>query len=134
MGQPVYNRMNNLHGAKDVFRSLLCGYVLQGRDTPSPGDTPYLCRQRNSFGSFNNRLQELNEMEQGALLSNGKTCGCDGDAPPTTECTCPIKATQQQQQQPSVSKESCVWQWTTRNAPLQAKVSDIDDYDDECVM
>lgn len=122
---------------KECFRSLLCGCVLQGRDTPSPGDTPYLCRQRNSFGSFNNRLQELNEMEQGALLSNPKICCCDGD-PPNAECTCPVKTSQQQlQQQPSVSKESCVWQWTTREAApgakRQTKVSDNDDYDDECV-
>ncbi|KAK9680685.1 Cation efflux family [Popillia japonica] len=40
-----------------------------GRDTPSPGDTPYMCRQRTvTVSSTSHRLQELNEMEKGALL------------------------------------------------------------------
>ncbi|XP_034246282.1 zinc/cadmium resistance protein isoform X1 [Thrips palmi] len=40
-----------------------------GRDSPSPGDTPYLCRQRNnSSTNFNNRGEEVNQMERGALL------------------------------------------------------------------
>jgi hypothetical protein len=47
---------------------------MQGRDTPSPGDTPYLCRQRNSAASFNNRVQELSEMESGHLLASAGPC------------------------------------------------------------
>jgi hypothetical protein len=47
---------------------------IQGRDTPSPGDTPYLCRQRNSAASFNNRVQELSEMESGHLLASSTPC------------------------------------------------------------
>jgi hypothetical protein len=48
----------------------------QGRETPSPGETPYLCRQRNSLARSTNSIaggavehQELNEMERGHLLS-----------------------------------------------------------------
>ncbi|GLV35549.1 Zinc transporter 63C [Carabus blaptoides fortunei] len=84
--------------------STCCGPSKQGRDTPSPGDTPYLCRQRNSFGSFNNRLQELNEMEQGALLStdNPKSCECP------TECTCPSSSSGIPCPPYSENKESCV--------------------------
>lgn len=50
--------------------STCCGPSKQGRDSPSPGDTPYLCRQRcGSTASFN-RVQELqSEMESGHLLS-----------------------------------------------------------------
>lgn len=44
-------------------------FVFQGRDTPSPGDTPYLCRQRNSATNAANR-QELNDIEKGALLKD----------------------------------------------------------------
>lgn len=79
----------------------------QGRDSPSPGDTPYLCRQRNSFGNFSSRLQELNEMEQGALLSkkmNGIKCDC----PETNECSCPSNSAGTILVAKSVSKESCV--------------------------
>ncbi|KRT78835.1 hypothetical protein AMK59_8296 [Oryctes borbonicus] len=46
-----------------------CGPSKQGRDTPSPGDTPYMCRQRTvNITATSHRLQELNEMEKGALL------------------------------------------------------------------
>lgn len=79
----------------------------KGRDSPSPGETPYLCRQRNSFGNFSIRLQELNEMEQGALLSkkmNGFKCDC----PESAECSCPSNSTANNTVTQSISKESCV--------------------------
>lgn len=58
----------------------------QGRDTPSPVDTPYMCRQRNTTSvtidttncSQTGNSQE-NEMESGALLgeriSNSRNSG-----------------------------------------------------------
>ncbi|KAF2905976.1 hypothetical protein ILUMI_00207 [Ignelater luminosus] len=65
-----------------------CGPSKQGRDTPSPADTPYLCRQRNSNASLTNRLQEMNELERGALLdvahsSTQSNCGCNPQPPPS---------------------------------------------------
>lgn len=65
--------------------STCCGPSKHGRDTPSPGDTPYLCRQRNnSSASFaasggnaiSTSRAELSEMERGALLG-----GCDCPTP-----------------------------------------------------
>ncbi|KAF0763094.1 zinc transporter 1-like [Aphis craccivora] len=54
-----------------------CGPSKQGRDTPSPVDTPYLCRQRNTTSvtiDTTNNLQTANaqesEMESGALLGD----------------------------------------------------------------
>nr|CAD7424653.1 unnamed protein product [Timema monikensis] len=47
-----------------------------GRDTPSPGDTPYLCRQRTSVAN----LKEMSEMESGHLLEEG-TCQCPQPGP-----------------------------------------------------
>ncbi|CAI6365843.1 unnamed protein product [Macrosiphum euphorbiae] len=54
-----------------------CGPSKQGRDTPSPVDTPYLCRQRNTTSvtiDATNNLQTVNtqesEMESGALLGD----------------------------------------------------------------
>lgn len=55
----------------------------QGRETPSPGDTPYLCRQRanNAATGSNGNVraqqegrstQEVNEMESGRLLGEDK--------------------------------------------------------------
>lgn len=46
----------------------------QGRETPSPGETPYMCRQRNSLARSTGSMaeteqQEVNEMERGHLLS-----------------------------------------------------------------
>lgn len=63
-------------------------FPCQGRDTPSPADTPYLCRQRNSNASLTNRLQEMNELERGALLdvahsSTQSNCGCNPQPPPS---------------------------------------------------
>lgn len=54
-----------------------CGYnlcFLKGRETPSPGETPYMCRQRNSLARSTGSIggteqQEVNEMERGHLLS-----------------------------------------------------------------
>lgn len=70
---------------KPCTLSTCCGPSKHGRDTPSPGDTPYLCRQRNnsaaSFAaSVGNTISasrgELSEMERGALLG-----GCDCPTP-----------------------------------------------------
>jgi len=49
-------------------------YDVQGRETPSPGETPYMCRQRNSLARSTGSIggteqQEVNEMERGHLLS-----------------------------------------------------------------
>lgn len=49
-------------------------YIIQGRETPSPGETPYMCRQRNSLARSTGSIggteqQEVNEMERGHLLS-----------------------------------------------------------------
>ncbi|KAK5643063.1 hypothetical protein RI129_006908 [Pyrocoelia pectoralis] len=57
-----------------------CGPSKQGSDTPSPADTPYLCRQRTST-NLTNHVQEMNELERGALLDRGNPsqqidCNC----------------------------------------------------------
>ncbi|XP_011504829.1 PREDICTED: zinc transporter 1 [Ceratosolen solmsi marchali] len=61
---------------KPCNQATCCGPSKQGRETPSPGETPYLCRQRNSLARSTNSItggavehQELNEMERGHLLS-----------------------------------------------------------------
>lgn len=46
---------------------------IQGRESPSPGETPYMCRQRNSLARSSVIIngpeqQEVNEMERGYLL------------------------------------------------------------------
>ncbi|KAL0273378.1 UNVERIFIED_CONTAM: hypothetical protein PYX00_006059 [Menopon gallinae] len=47
-----------------------CGPSKQGRDSPSPGDTPYLCRQRCGSAASFSRIQALqSDMESGHLLS-----------------------------------------------------------------
>nr|CAD7439303.1 unnamed protein product [Timema bartmani] len=56
--------------------STCCGPSKHGRDTPSPGDTPYLCRQRTSVAN----LKEMSEMESGHLLEEG-TCQCPQPGP-----------------------------------------------------
>lgn len=54
---------------KPCALSTCCGPSKHGRDSPSPGDTPYMCRQRSNAGAnFNNRGEEVNQMERGALL------------------------------------------------------------------
>ncbi|XP_058802888.1 proton-coupled zinc antiporter SLC30A1 [Phymastichus coffea] len=67
---------------KSCNQATCCGPSKQGRETPSPGETPYLCRQRSNLGRSSNSIagavlsgvttseqQELNEMERGHLLS-----------------------------------------------------------------
>ncbi|KAJ8953806.1 hypothetical protein NQ318_006654 [Aromia moschata] len=52
--------------------------LAQGRDTPSPNNTPYICRQRTSTGIPGN--EEMNELEKGVLLENGHLsmqCDCE---------------------------------------------------------
>ncbi|XP_075235037.1 solute carrier family 30 member 1 [Lycorma delicatula] len=61
---------------KPCALSTCCGPSKHGRDSPSPGETPYLCRQRNnSSASFERAGQGvgLSEMERGALLGS---CAC----------------------------------------------------------
>ncbi|XP_049837813.1 zinc transporter 1 [Schistocerca gregaria] len=55
---------------KPCALSTCCGPSKHGRETPSPGDTPYLCRQRSSAASLGTRQQELSEMESGRLLGS----------------------------------------------------------------
>ncbi|CAD6245221.1 GSCOCG00013589001-RA-CDS [Cotesia congregata] len=69
---------------KPCNQATCCGPSKQGRETPSPGETPYMCRQRNSLARSNIAIsgiginassnggqehQEVNEMERGYLLS-----------------------------------------------------------------
>ncbi|KAJ8984426.1 hypothetical protein NQ317_012489 [Molorchus minor] len=49
----------------NCVKNTCCGPSKQGRDTPSPNNTPYVCRQRTSA------TQEVNELEKGNLLENG---------------------------------------------------------------
>ncbi|KAF4518745.1 hypothetical protein B566_EDAN006148 [Ephemera danica] len=68
---------------KPCALSTCCGPSKQGRETPSPGDTPYLCRQRGQAGGSSHSVRatqlesrpentrsahEVNEMENGRLL------------------------------------------------------------------
>ncbi|XP_012286583.1 zinc transporter 1 [Orussus abietinus] len=59
---------------KPCNQATCCGPSKQGRETPSPRETPYMCRQRNSLARSTGSLadpeqQEVNEMERGHLLS-----------------------------------------------------------------
>ncbi|KAL1110083.1 hypothetical protein AAG570_008161 [Ranatra chinensis] len=60
---------------KPCTLSTCCGPSKAGRETPSPGDTPYLCRQRNCSSTMSlptvGGRGELSEMERGALLEGG---------------------------------------------------------------
>lgn len=47
-------------------KNTCCG-ATKGRETPSPNNTPYMCRQRNSAASIPNH-EDMNEMEKGVLL------------------------------------------------------------------
>ncbi|KAJ8683443.1 hypothetical protein QAD02_019235 [Eretmocerus hayati] len=78
-----------------------CGPSKQGRETPSPAETPYLCRQRSTIARSNNSIagtttehQELNEMERGHLLSqqNPPVQIIAPSAPPT-HLACPLAPT-----------------------------------------
>lgn len=55
--------------------STCCGPSKQEKENSSPGDTPYMCRQRNcstlSLPALSAR-GELSEMERGSLLDNGR--------------------------------------------------------------
>ncbi|XP_076252606.1 solute carrier family 30 member 1 isoform X1 [Rhynchophorus ferrugineus] len=51
----------------NCVKNTCCG-PSKGRDTPTPNNTPYLCRQRNSSSSVN---QGVSEMEKGNLLEKG---------------------------------------------------------------
>ncbi|XP_015599346.1 zinc transporter 1 [Cephus cinctus] len=46
-----------------------CGPSKQGRETPSPSETPYVCRQRTTTSIGGTEQQGVNEMERGHLLS-----------------------------------------------------------------
>ncbi|KAF5301441.1 hypothetical protein FQA39_LY02170 [Lamprigera yunnana] len=64
-----------------------CGPSKQDSDTPSPADTPYLCRQRSVNTNLSSHVQEMNELERGALLDRGNTsqqidCNCGPHMPP----------------------------------------------------
>lgn len=73
--------MHLFRSVKSFFQITMM--MLQGRETPSPGDTPYLCRQRNNSVVSGGGAAaasaagrgELSEMERGALL-----------APPEQQC------------------------------------------------
>ncbi|KAF7414189.1 hypothetical protein HZH68_002678 [Vespula germanica] len=59
---------------KPCNHATCCGPSKQGRESPSPGETPYMCRQRNSLARSTTSIggtkqQEVNEMERGHLLS-----------------------------------------------------------------
>lgn len=59
---------------KPCNHATCCGPSKQGRETPSPVETPYMCRQRNSLARSttcvdSTEQQEVNEMERGHLLS-----------------------------------------------------------------
>ena len=56
-------------------------FITQGRETPSPGETPNMCRQRSTIARSTNSIagvgisdqREINEMECGHLLSTTPT-------------------------------------------------------------
>ncbi|XKL66914.1 hypothetical protein PGB90_010334 [Kerria lacca] len=54
---------------KPCTLSTCCGPSKKGRDTPSPVDTPYLCRQRNINSAQLGREQIAEIIERGALLA-----------------------------------------------------------------
>ncbi|CAG9762970.1 unnamed protein product [Ceutorhynchus assimilis] len=54
----------------DCGRNTCCG-PSKGRDTPTPNNTPYLCRQRNSTNSVN--IEGVSDMEKGNLLEKSPT-------------------------------------------------------------
>lgn len=56
---------------KPCNQATCCGPSKQGRETPSPVETPYMCRQRNSMtrSTTGTEPQGVSEMERGHLLS-----------------------------------------------------------------
>ncbi|XP_056634673.1 proton-coupled zinc antiporter SLC30A1 [Diorhabda carinulata] len=63
----------------NCVKNTCCGPSKQGRDTPSPNNTPYICRQRNSVANSIGGNEEMNEMEQGVLLENPPAFQLDCD-------------------------------------------------------
>ncbi|XP_072378532.1 uncharacterized protein ZnT63C isoform X1 [Diabrotica undecimpunctata] len=62
----------------NCVRNTCCGPSKQGRDSPSPNNTPYMVRQRNSVPKPKVGNEEMNEMEEGVLLKeNGLQPDCD---------------------------------------------------------
>ncbi|KAL2720014.1 zinc transporter 1 [Vespula squamosa] len=67
----IFMRPNNKIHKRLNFISII---IDKGRESPSPGETPYMCRQRNSLARSTTSIggtkqQEVNEMERGHLLS-----------------------------------------------------------------
>ncbi|XP_074038808.1 solute carrier family 30 member 1 [Leptinotarsa decemlineata] len=71
----------------NCVKNTCCGPSKQGRDTPSPSNTPYICRQRNSAASTSLNNLEMNEMEKGVLLEKGTS-------PLQNECECSLRGSQ----------------------------------------
>lgn len=70
----------------NCVKNTCCGPSKQGRDTPSPNNTPNICRQRNSVANSIGENEEMNEMEQGVLLE---------DPPPyQLDCDCSLRGSQ----------------------------------------
>lgn len=73
----IESEAESLTGRNEIFivylSKKLTVSTFQGRETPSPAETPYLCRQRSGLSRLNNQIpgdqQELHEMERGHLLS-----------------------------------------------------------------
>nr|CAH7757232.1 unnamed protein product [Callosobruchus chinensis] len=87
----------------NCVRNTCCGPSKQGRDTPSPNTTPYVCRQRNSVASSHGHLgggscgEEMNEMEKGVLLERSPSCSNGGAQMPATsngDCDCSLRGSQ----------------------------------------
>lgn len=54
-----------------TFHVAVSNFCFQGRETPSPVDTPYLCRQRNNISASQIGRGQVSEIiERGALLAN----------------------------------------------------------------
>ncbi|KAJ8922681.1 hypothetical protein NQ315_007713, partial [Exocentrus adspersus] len=62
----------------NCVKNTCCGPSKQGRDTPSPNNTPYICRQRTSIAGLPSNQEEMNEMEKGVLLKSG-SCSLQND-------------------------------------------------------
>ncbi|XP_068908335.1 uncharacterized protein ZnT63C isoform X1 [Tenebrio molitor] len=65
----------------NCVQNTCCGPSKQGRETPSPNNTPYMVRQRGNSSNSSTNSQEMNEMEAGVLLEKGnnslqKDCNC----------------------------------------------------------
>lgn len=71
--------------SENCVKNTCCG-PSKGRDTPTPNNTPYLCRQRNSANSVNS--QGVSEMEKGNLLEKGVDTTLQND------CDCSLRGSQ----------------------------------------